>query len=78
MDLLRFDDAGGICEMTLFVRPLPGIAIFAAALAPAVGLRRGRLISIALRLLIEPLAAITHHGDRLVARLLRGAWGIAR
>lgn len=77
-DLLRFDEGGRLCEMTVFVRPLPGLAAFAAALAPAVGRRRGVLAAIALRLLIEPLAAMTHYGDRLVAWLLRGTWGSGR
>jgi ketosteroid isomerase-like protein len=74
MDLMRFDPAGTIRELTVFVRPLPGVTAFAAAVAPGVGGRRGRLTSIALRLLTGPLAAITYHGDRLVAWLLRGTW----
>jgi hypothetical protein len=78
VDVLRFDEAGRVRSMTVFIRPLPGLAAFAAAVAPAVGLHRGRLTSIALRLLIAPLAAITHHGDRLAAWLLRDSWGIGR
>jgi hypothetical protein len=74
MDLMRFDETGHVRELTIFIRPLPGLAVLAAALAPGVGRRRGRLTSIALRLLIEPLAAVTRHGDRLVGWLLRGVW----
>jgi hypothetical protein len=75
MDLLRFDEQGRVRELTVFVRPLPSLAAFAAAVAPGVGRRRGPLTVIALRLLIEPLAAITRQGDRLVGWLLRGTWG---
>jgi hypothetical protein len=77
MDVLRFDETGRVRAMTVFVRPLPSLAAFAAAVAPAVGRRRGRLASIALALMLGPLAAITRRGDRLAAWLLRGSWGIA-
>jgi limonene-1,2-epoxide hydrolase len=77
MDALRFDAAGQVCAMTVFVRPLPGLTAFAAAVVPVVARRRGLLSSIALRLLIGPLAVMTRHGDRLAAWLLRGSWGIA-
>jgi hypothetical protein len=78
VDLLRFDEQGRLRELTVFIRPLPGLAAFAAALAPGVGRRRGRLTTIALRLLIEPLNAMTRYGDRLVGWLLRETWGSGR
>jgi SnoaL-like domain len=75
MDLLRFDAAGRICELTVFIRPLPGLTAFAAGVAPGVGRRRGLLAVIVLRLLIDPLAVMTRYGDRLVGWLLRDTWG---
>jgi len=75
MDLLRFDEQGRVRELTVFIRPLPGLTAFAAAVVPAVGRRKGFLTTLALRLLIGPLAAMTRHGDRLVGRLLRETWG---
>jgi hypothetical protein len=75
VDVMRFDEAGRLRELTVFMRPLPGLVAFAAAVAPGVGRRRGLLTSIALRLLIEPLAAMTRHGDRLVGWLLQETWG---
>lgn len=75
IDLVRFDAAGNVREFTVFVRPLPGVAAFTAAVAPGVGRRRGRLTSIVLRLLTGPLAVITRQGDRFAAWLLRGTWG---
>jgi hypothetical protein len=74
VDMLRFDEAGRVRELTVFVRPMPGLAAFAAAVAPRAGRRRSRLVALVLHLLTAPLAAITPHGDRLAAWLLRGAW----
>lgn len=76
IEQMRFDDTAHLRELTVFVRPLPALAAFAAALAPAVGRRRGRLTSVVLRMLIEPLAAMTKYGDRLVGWLLRETWGV--
>jgi hypothetical protein len=76
VDVLRFDESGHVRAMTVFIRPLPSLAAFAAAVAPAVARRRGRLASIALALMLGPLGAITRRGDRLAAWLLRGSWGI--
>jgi hypothetical protein len=75
MDLLRFDEEGRLRELTVFIRPLPGLTAFAAGVAPGVARRRGLVAAIILRLLIEPLAAMTRHGDRLVGWLLRETWG---
>ena len=75
VDLLRYDDGGNLREMTVFVRPLPGLTAFAAAIAPSVGRRRGRLASLALRILLGPLALMTRHGDRFGTWLLRRTWG---
>jgi hypothetical protein len=78
VDVLRFDAGGRLAAMTVFVRPLCGLTAFAAAVAPSVGRHRGRLAQLALRLLMAPLAAMTCHGDRFAAWLLRGSWGITR
>jgi hypothetical protein len=56
-----------IAELTLFFRPLPGLATLAAELGPRVterrhGPGRARLA----RLLLAPLGAITRIGDRFV------------
>jgi len=74
IDLVRFGEEGTVREMTVFMRPLPGLAAFAAAVGPPVGRRRGALTAIVLRMLTGPLAAITRYGDRLVGWLLRETW----
>lgn len=40
-DLLRFDDQGRVKEITVFLRPFPGIAAFMRGMAPRLGRRRG-------------------------------------
>ena len=72
--LLRFGDEGRIREMTIFFRPLPGLATLAAALAGPVARRRGRALAVVLGLLARPMAAQTRYGDALVGRLLGPAW----
>jgi hypothetical protein len=39
-DLLRFDDDGKVTEITIFMRPFPGIAAFLGATGPTLGRRR--------------------------------------
>jgi hypothetical protein len=40
-DLLRFDDDGRVNEITVFLRPFPGIAAFLKATGPKLGRKRG-------------------------------------
>ena len=40
-DLLRFDERGRVKEITVFLRPFPGIAAFLKGTAPALGRKRG-------------------------------------
>jgi hypothetical protein len=63
---LELNDHAEIEEMTIFYRPLPGLASFAAALAPRVAGKHGRLRSLLARLLIFPLGLMTRLGDRVV------------
>jgi hypothetical protein len=63
---LELDHDGQIKELTIFYRPLPGLAAFTAALAPRVARKHGPVRSFLARLLIFPLAVLTRLGDRLV------------
>jgi hypothetical protein len=40
-DLLSFDDQGRVQEITVFLRPFPGIAAFLSAMGPKLGRKRG-------------------------------------
>jgi hypothetical protein len=64
---VRLNDRGEIFEITLFFRPLPGLAALTAAIAPAVARsRHGALRATIAALLLRPLALMTGLGDRLV------------
>jgi SnoaL-like protein len=63
---VELNENAKIQAFTIFYRPLPGLATFAAAMAPRVARRHGRLRSLIARVLISPLALLTRLGDRLV------------
>jgi hypothetical protein len=61
---VELGDDGLISEMTLFFRPLPGIAALAAAMAPrVVAQRHGRARALVARLAMAPIALLTRIGD---------------
>ena len=69
--LLRFDEEGRVRELTLHVRPLPGLAALAASLAPRIMRRRHGRAGAAAGALMAPLAPLTRVGDRAAVWLLR-------
>jgi hypothetical protein len=70
VDIVRFDAEQRIAEMTVFVRPLPGIAALAAALAPRLAHRRGRLRAMIAKVAVGPLVLFNRFGDWLGVRLV--------
>jgi hypothetical protein len=62
---LGLNERQQIEEITIFFRPLPGLATLTAALAPRVARKHGRLRALIARLLIAPLGFATRAGDRL-------------
>ena len=66
---LRFDQQALISELTLLIRPLPGLTALTAALATAMATRQSRLRGIAAGALTRPLAAATRAGDPIALRL---------
>lgn len=64
--LLTLDEQGKIAEITLFIRPLPGLVAVMAALGPALARRNGRsrLNAGVLRAMTAPLVAATRSGDK--------------
>ncbi len=69
--LLTLDDREKITEITLFIRPLPGLTAVMAALGPALARRNGRsrLAAAVLRAMAAPLVAATRTGDRVGLKL---------
>jgi hypothetical protein len=71
VNLLTCNPQGQIVEMTIFVRPLPGLATLFATLPPRVSTRRrGRPLGILAGILTRPLAVVLHTADRLVPKFL--------
>jgi hypothetical protein len=63
---VELDADDRITAITLFFRPLPGLATLTAALVPRVArTRRGRLRAAVVRVLLAPLGLATRGGDRL-------------
>lgn len=72
VQLLRFDAAGKIRELTFFIRPLPGLAGVAARFAPALARRRhGPLRVLVMRFAGAALRLLIAFGDRVGSRILR-------
>jgi hypothetical protein len=69
LDLIRSDEHGEICEITVLIRPLVGIAVFAAAVGPPLAAKRGRLRGLVVRLLTAPLTLMFAVIDRVASRL---------
>jgi hypothetical protein len=67
--LLRLDDQARIYEMTVFVRPLPGLTAMLAALGPKLARRRGPAQAAALTAMATPVALLTRAGDKPGTRL---------
>jgi len=66
--LIELDNEQAIREMTLYVRPMPGLLALAAALAPHIGPSRRR--SRVAGLLARPLAAAGKSGETIATRLV--------
>jgi SnoaL-like protein len=62
--VLNLDDNGKIDEITLFIRPLPGLTAVMAALGPTLARKNGRRTGGLLKLMTAPLVAATRSGDR--------------
>jgi ketosteroid isomerase-like protein len=71
VNLVHCNPQGQIVEMTIFVRPLPGLATLFATLPPRVSTRRrGRPLGTLAAILTRPLAVVLHTADRLVPKFL--------
>jgi hypothetical protein len=74
VDVLRFDADGHIREFRIFIRPLPGLTAFAAALAPKLAARSGRGQAVLVGPPMRLQAFLARVGDRVAVRLLRRAF----
>jgi hypothetical protein len=68
-DLVRLGEDGKVCEIRVLIRPLVGIADFAAAIGPRLAAKRSRIRGPLVRLLNLPIRAMFSLIDILAARL---------
>lgn len=63
--LLRLDGEGRVAELRLYVRAMPQLVTFAAAIGPPLARRRSRVRALALWVMFSPLAAMVRMGEPL-------------
>ena len=64
---IEVNERGQVSEITIYYRPLPGLAALAAALGPpTVAARHGPVRATVARLLFVPLALATRIGEHVV------------
>ena len=69
---MRLDDQARIVEMTLWIRPMPGVTAVMGALGPKIARSYGKpRMALLLSVLTKPLRAMVGSGDRLAARVLK-------
>ncbi|MDQ4143147.1 MAG: hypothetical protein M3198_05255 [Actinomycetota bacterium] len=71
-DLITTQADGKISEITVLIRPLVDIAIFAAAIGPPLARRRGRLRGALTKLLSLSLPPLLRTVDLVASRLAQG------
>jgi SnoaL-like domain len=71
MQILRLDGWDKVREITMFVRPLPGLTTLAAGIGPRLARRRSRWRAALMAAFTRPLALMTRMGDKPVSRLAR-------
>ena len=68
-NLLRLDEQGRVREMTVFMRPLPGLLALATELISSFGSRHGRVRGLLLRVMVGTLSVVYRAGEPLAVRL---------
>ncbi len=68
-NLIRLDDQGRIREMTVFMRPIPGLLALASVLAPSLATRRGPIRAFMVRSVLWLFYVIYRTAEPLVIGL---------
>jgi hypothetical protein len=68
-NLIRLDDTGQVGEMTVFMRPIPGVMELAARLAPKLARDRSRLRSVPVRMMLRVITTLYRTNEPLVLAL---------
>ncbi|MFL5302115.1 MAG: nuclear transport factor 2 family protein [Anaeromyxobacteraceae bacterium] len=70
-DIVRVGEDGRIAEFTIFFRPLPGLAVLAAALGKGLAGRKSRARGRFAGAASAPLVALSRATDRIAPRLVK-------
>ena len=68
-NLLRFDERGLVNEMTVFMRPVPGLLALAVELASSLAGRRSSIRGAIVRLMLGPMATVFRLGEAAIVAL---------
>jgi hypothetical protein len=68
-NLIRLDDQGRIREMTVFMRPIPGLLALASVLAPSLATRHGPVRACGVRSVLWLFYAVYRTAEPLVIRV---------
>jgi SnoaL-like domain len=68
-NLLRLDDQGRIKEMTVFMRPLPGVLALATTLVASFAGRKGRIRGFIVKAMLGGLSTVFRTGEPLILKL---------
>jgi hypothetical protein len=71
VDLVRINEAGKVCQITVWIRPLVAIAAFGSAVAPPLAAKRDRLRGQLARLISAPLRWVMALVDLIAPRLVK-------
>jgi hypothetical protein len=71
VDLIAFDEAGRVKDMTVHIRPMVGLAAVAATIGPPLARKRSRAGALVLAVLSAPLPLLLGLMDPLVRRFVR-------
>jgi hypothetical protein len=77
-NLLRLDDDGRIAEMTVFMRPIPGLLALATGLAASLAGRRHPIRGQLVRMLLGTLSALHRWGEPAVIALTGAGIPVSR
>jgi hypothetical protein len=70
-DFLSYDEDGKIAAISVLIRPLVDIAVFASAIGPPLAARRSPSRGVLVRLLTLPLRLILTAADSVASRLIQ-------
>jgi hypothetical protein len=68
-NLIKMNDKGQICEMTVFMRAIPGLMTFAAGIAPALARKHGLLRWLIVSVALKTVALLYNSAEPLVIKI---------